>query len=270
MWNVLLGSLAKVASSGKDKSDVLDLNNCVAAKIFGDRFKMTKASQRTIYALMDGETVTNAATTIMYLMSRSIVVEKLGDNDVPRPNAQTYCIVASVLQYNRNVDSTIALEMFQNATTLGITADGRFVNALFRCYGDDIDIALYDWKNVIRPQCLSDWPSDQMKREHLLACYDGLLYICGRAYRPDIALRLVYAMKKEKIETTEQSLNSYKAGKRLRKLDESTSTSISAAAQIVQRLKFATVYESLLEVECSKYNTNDRRRQGEPRVRIIV
>jgi hypothetical protein len=30
------------------------------------------------------------------------------------------------------------------------------------------------------------------------------------------------------------------------------------------------LYESLLSVECTKYDTNDRRRAGEQRVRIIL
>ena len=42
------------------------------------------------------------------------------------------------------------------------------------------------------------------------------MHVCGRAERPDIGVRLAYAMIREGIEPNEITLNNYRAGKRLR------------------------------------------------------
>jgi pentatricopeptide repeat protein len=263
-WNVLLGALAK--SSELQGAAVLDLASSNASRHLPSRV-LVRSSQILMSTFFERATSFEAIQIILDIMSNSIVVEGLNS---PPANSQSYCLAASALQYSM-IDSSKARELFRHATNLGIPADGRFINAVFRCYGDDVDGALNDWKNEIRPRCVScdnntlrTTLGQRKKGENFLASYNGLLYVCGRALRPDIALRLIYAMKKEGLETKELSLNSYKSGKRIRNL------SSGLAAQLVEKLKLISAYESLLEVECSKFDQNDSRRKGEPRVRIIV
>lgn len=190
----------------------------------------------------------------------------------PKPNSQTYCLVASALA--RSCDTQIsksnsnhALQLFRDAMDQGVTADGRFLNALLRCFGADINGALAAWKSDIGAAAAKfDLNTSDSRKQttnrgaNLLAAYNGLMHVCGRALRPDVALRIAYAMQKTAgIEPTETSLNCYYAGKR------------AALGGNDDKFSFNTAnYESLLSVECTKYNTNDTRRAGDKKIRIIL
>jgi pentatricopeptide repeat protein len=159
----------------------------------------------------------------------------------------------------------------------GISADGRFVNAVLRCFGGNVDAALKFWKDDCREACIQHEsrarfkpPSpSRSKGKNLIAAYNGLLYVCGRALRPDVALRLVYAMSKEGLEPDELSLNCYKSGKKIQQ-NMPANTRAKLAQSLKQTLNLVDSYEALLYIECMKYDQNDRRRTGEKRVRIIV
>lgn len=205
--------------------------------------------------------------------ARSLLEEMTRRNHfLPKPDSQTFCLAASTLQFGKT-DPSLAVELFRNATRVGITPDGRFINAIFRCFGDDVDAAITAWKKEIRTFCISHdlydrkSPASQLRarEKNLFAAYNGLLFVCGRARRSDIALRVVYAMKKEGLEPSELSLNCYNSGKR-----RGSSTKEFSQSWLTKRIKLADPYESLLYVECMKYDKNDRRRSGEKRVRIIV
>jgi hypothetical protein len=101
-----------------------------------------------------------------------------------------------------------------------------------------------------------------------MAAYHGLLFVCGRAVRPDIAVRLIYAMSKEGLEPDEVALKCYQSGKKVQQqqfLDVS-----NTGKDITFKFRLVDQYESILMVECTKYDCNDQRRMGELRVRIIV
>ena len=85
----------------------------------------------------------------------------------------------------------------------------------------------------------------------------GEVEVAGKAYRPDIALRIAYAMTKEGLEPTEAALNAYNAGARLRAMD-------------LEKVRLHSQYEKLLLIECSNYCPNDKRKLNEKRVRIII
>lgn len=199
--------------------------------------------------------------------------ELINEIRAPPPDSQTFCVAASALQFGPT-GASLATELFRNATTIGIPADGRFINAVLRCFGSDIDAALAAWKDEIRPECVAfeirartrPLSNSRPAGKNLLAAYNGLLYVCGRALRPDIAVRLVYAMQKERLEPNENSLNSYRSGKRL----ADNNSDVSFRSRLARKLKLIDPYESILYVECTKYDSNDRRRTGEKRVRIIV
>jgi pentatricopeptide repeat protein len=178
------------------------------------------------------------------------------------------------LQYGPFTGSRLANELFLEASRLGMPIDGRFVNAALRCFGNELDAALVIWKDTVRPQCmaLEKRTSSQDKR-NLIAAYNGLLYVCGRALRPDIALRVVYAMSKDGIDANDASLNTYRSGSRIqqqKRTDNGKNAAGGFRLAIERTFKLMEQYEALLIVECTKYDKNDRRRDGEPRIRIIL
>ena len=164
------------------------------------------------------------------------------------------------------------MSLFQEAIQAGIPPDGRFLNACIRCFGDDIDRAMTAWKQEFRTAALSHEnrqtrstfrSTKKKKKKNLVAAYNGLLHVCGQAGRPDIALRLVYAMNKEEsVEPNEASLNSYYAGKKIREND-------TADLDPKKTIRMMSQYETLLQVECTTYDKRDKRRWHEKRLRII-
>ena len=212
--------------------------------------------------------------TTQMLLNAMCGEERINEMKAPLADSQTFCVAASALQLGPT-DASLATALFRNATSIGIPADGRFINAVMRCFDDDIDAALLSWKEEIRPRCLAFENRERTKPlstsrptgKNLLAAYNGLLYVCGRALRPNVAVRLVYAMKKEGLVANENSLNSYHAGKRLA---NNSSIGTGFRSRLARKLKLIDPYESILYVECTKYNSNDRRRTGEQRVRIIL
>jgi hypothetical protein len=283
VWNVLLGALAKGASWNNHNLR-LDVSSCSAASMLDDSENDNDGQEDPpqnirLTDFTDGMTCTEAVHVILDIMRQpptGIVV--------PRPNSQSYCIAASALQHGPT-DAQLAINLFRNATNERIPADGRFVNAIFRCFGSDLDAALAAWKKELRPACLaheartrSAPPSIQRTQvKNLIAAYHGLLYVCGRALRPDIALRVAYAMVKEGIEPNDVSLNCYHAGKRTReRLAEDNTTQEDTTDRPKRKLlpkftlDFVDQYENLFFIECTKYDQNDMRRSKDRRVRIIV
>jgi len=183
---------------------------------------------------------------------------------LPMPDSQTFCAVASIQQYTE-CDQTTGYSLLERAVQVGVKADGRFLNALFRCFGEDADSAVNAWQTTVRSLCIKDNKRVDLLQRNLDSAYRGLLHVSGRAKRPDLALKIVYAMKKEGLKPSEMSMNCYLAGKRMRR----QLTNRGIATRIAEKIKVET-YESLLFVECTEYNVKDKRRQGEARVRIIL
>jgi pentatricopeptide repeat protein len=266
VWNVLLGALAEGA---KLNDSVLEIESCALRKGIDSRgAENAKAMSTTV----DGMSCTEAVLVILDVMrSKSDAIL------TPAPNSQSYCIAASALQYCSS-DGEVAMELFQNATVVeGIAADGRFINAVFRCFGGNIDSALTCWKTVIRKACLRHESRTRKapasiyrsKNKNLIAAYNGLLHVCGRALRPDIALRIAYAMGKEGIEPNDVSLNNYLSGKRIREQIEEQDQK-STVSKLFPKLDTISMYENLLYVECTKYDQYNKRMSKDRRVRIIV
>lgn len=261
--NVLMGTFAESAAS--DCSSKLSLSTSAVAHRLQSQIGDTHRRKVDSCGFLDGLRYQQAARSLLEEMTRQ-------NYFLPKPDSQTFCLTATTLQYG-NTNPSIAVELFRNATIAGIAADGRFINAIFRCFGDDVDAAITAWKGEFRTFCIShDLQDNKSPASHrrtremnLVAAYNGLLFVCGRAQRPSIALRVVYAMKKEGLEPSELSLNCYNSGKRRASLTKGVSQS-----WLTKKIKLVDPYESLLYVECMKYDINDRRRSGEKRVRIIV
>ena len=268
VWNVFLGALS---AGAKLENVVLDVRSCPMIRIIASQ----GGNGTLISDSIDGLRCTEAVLVILDAMrgnSKTVVA--------PRPDSQSYCIAASALQYG-TTDTGIAMKLFQNATDEGIPTDGRFVNALFRCFGDDIGLALSSWKNYIRKSCIAHESRTNQAlvsiyrptNKNLIAAYNGLFYVCGRALRPDIALRLAYAMNREGIEPNEVSLNNYLSGKRIHQtLDEKNGreTVRRSFPQLLSKINLMKQYENLLDVECTRYDKNNKRMVRDKRVRIIV
>ena len=287
-WNVLVGVLTEGAESSS--TDALDLYSSSAADTLGDGRSEEKSHDPTsLESLFVDQSCREALRQIARVVSDQRTVGDSPGIDyraLPKPNSQTLCLIAAGLQHTTTTltkeTSDTALSLFRSANRLGIPADGRLVNAILRCFGEDINTAITAWKDEIRPVCVRyenrqrDTPPSikRVPGKNLIAAYHGLLYVAGRALRPEIALRLVYAMSKEGLEPNEVALNCYRSGKAFRERSELANTSDGEGNKrsrlFSRRLRLVDPYESLLYVECTKYDRNDRRRAGEARVRIIV
>lgn len=324
MWNVLVGALAQSDAfawkNGRRDSHSLDLEACATAH----RERLAEASSTNhppidLHRLIDGRTVVGAFRRYLEQVNDASSDEHRAFP--PRPNSQTYCIIASVFQ-RRCPGAGIATALFRNATKSGVSVDGRFANAAVRCFGSDLHNAIDYWKREIRPAVIAHDASRSPARARrpsgahpaaainaapagggrsLAAAYHGLLHVCGRAGVPQMALRVVYAMRRDGLEPDETALNCYRSGKfdRQQRLSAGVDSNEpsrafgggdddggGAARRALQRLAYRLLpkggggnpssrsnngpYESLLYVECTQYNQNDRRRAGEQRVRIIV
>jgi hypothetical protein len=267
-FNVLLGSLAAGAKLDNSRLDVIPTTS----------EGKTPPAPSFLLSKLQGLTCTEAILCVLNIMTSK--------------NSQTYCVAASGLQYapihererlsQNNTNATtidpLALQIFHNATRDGIHADGRLVNAIFRCYGDDIAGALDGWKAHIR-KATNDYEektsarsrAGTSKKKNLLAAYNGLIYVCGRAERPDIAVRIVYAMKnKEGLDPSENPYNNYRSGKSTRQNLVKRDKVDSSWRGMLPKLDMVGQYENILFVECKKYDTRDRRMEKDNRIRIIV
>jgi hypothetical protein len=282
-FNVILGALASGAKLDNPRLDV------TPTILIED----TAPTPSFLLSKVHGLTCTEAVVCILNLM--------------PSKNSQTYCVAASALQYapvherirlsqaNTNITTVdqnmtvstndpntmatpLALQIFHNATRDGIQADGRLVNAIFRCYGDDIAGALDGWKNHIRTATHQYEQETRARafeqgstKRNMLAAYNGLLYVCGRAERPDIAVRIVYAMKnKEGLDPSENPYNNYRSGKSTRKSLVKRDEKESSWRGMLPKIDMVGQYENILYVECKKYDARDRRMEKDNRIRIIV
>lgn len=266
-WNIFLGSLSN--GSRKLGADELDVFSSIAA--LGLEGVLDEPGKR-------GDTKNDSAKKATDIMSqikgmdcaqagRYILDKMTASKEFPSPDSQSYCLVATAM-FHVGASPEDAIQLFRDALESGAAPDGRLVNACIRCYGDQVDKALLAWKNEMRSAVLahenrkrlsSSESFPKKRKKNLVAAYNGLLYVCGKAGRPDIALRLAYAMNKEGVEPNETSYNSYIKGKEDRTEKETAMMRI-----------LANQHESLLQVECVKYDTRDKRRENERRIRIIL
>ncbi|KAL7495869.1 hypothetical protein ACHAWT_005108 [Skeletonema menzelii] len=262
-WNALLGALAR-GCIGDKASTALDIYGSLAAKRSAEDLFVEELAGDEFISLVDGMTCLDASFTILDMMRNSNQTSPLLQS--PKPNSQTYCLVASSLSgFGTSAPrADRALKLFRDAMNQGgVTPDGRFLNAILRCFGDDIEAALAAWKTDVGPAAASQQRNGNM---NLQQAYNGLMHVCGRGMRPDIATRIAYAMNKAGVEPTEVSLNCYKAGKRIAMEGKTDSSK--------KGLGLTNQYENLLSVECTKYNTRkwdkSKRRAGDKKIRIIL
>jgi pentatricopeptide repeat protein len=259
-WNAILGALAKGCdiNGGGKTLDILNSNASRARSIL--QSQGCEESESQFISLVDGDSCLGASFEVLNTMRNGTVLSE--GFAAPKPNSQTYCLVASALSGSGALGPSpdLALTLFRNAMEEGVAADGRFLNAVLRCFGDDIEAALSAWKRDIGPAAANYERTSKKRGANVLAAYNGLMHVCGRAIRPDIATRIAYAMKKSGYEPTEVSLNSYLAGKRMALNGSDGGKNMGLSNQ----------YESALFLECTKYNMKDKRRVNDKKIRIIL
>ena len=177
LWNVLLGAISKATAmthnknnnninnnkkmtrieivnvsnalisshlmdNGQDDSDSLIANHWIAKELRGLPFP--QASEKLLSLMMNQSAI-------------HVVGNKKATNDTtgivattrtpPHPDSQSFCLTASALQHGRgDPPAETVVQLFRQAMKQGIKADGRFLNALLRCFGEDINAALDTWK----------------------------------------------------------------------------------------------------------------------------
>ncbi|CAN0556828.1 unnamed protein product, partial [Ectocarpus sp. 8 AP-2014] len=57
---------------------------------------------------------------------------------------------------------------------------------------------------------------ENKSKKDLFSAYCGLLYVCGRAQRPDAALKVVFALKKDGIRPSSALSNTYFKARKVR------------------------------------------------------
>ena len=273
-WNVLLSALSKICK--KEASNPIHCLESIASISIDDYDDDDKLlllpGGKSFIDMVDGKDTIEIVFEILDVMKKASKESGTRTNSdlVLRPNAQSYCLVASAISHRGKADGKIAIELYQDALEWNIPADGRFINAIIRCFGNDVDGAIDAWKTHFRNAVASfenrDRPqySKHKQGKNLIAAYHGLVHVAGRADRPDIALRIAYAMRKEGYEPTESTLNSYMTG------SANSYRESKGINKIAKSIRFPNQYENLLTIECTKYNKLDKRRSGDKKVRIII
>jgi len=268
-WNVLLSSLSKSSlNKSGDKIQCMTSNASSFHQLHdNDRQIGLLPGNRNFSDFVDGLSSIEAAKSIFNIMKSGLE----GNPEfcfIPSPNAQSYCLVASTLSHGE-YEMKYAMDIYYDAKISSIYPDGRFLNAVIRCYGDRVEDAINMWKSELRKSALScDEQRNSIsqtayqKKENLIVTYHGLFHVAGRAGRADIALQLAYAMNKDNIEPNETAINCYNAGSKRRLL-----VGGGSGKNIPMMMK---QYENLLAIECTKYDQNDKRRATEKRLKIII
>ena len=252
MWNALMKALTRIEN--------VSTNIVLESKL--DSARVLDPKKTSILPILNGTDTTSAAQLILdYMRSNKM--------SCPKPNSKTYCMVAAAYARLEDESKTAkAIKLFYDAIEDNISVDGRFLNAVLRCFDGDIDEALTLWRNEIIPALRSRHKKGNIsavsRSNDITAAYSGLMTVCGRAGRPDIAVRLTYAMTKDGIDPNETFLQCYESGKKLRE------GSFLIEGLRPKRIPLASQFESILSVECTKYIDTDSRRTKDKKIRIIL
>ena len=93
------------------------------------------------------------------------------------------------------------LFFMQQAVEDGVTWTDAMVHACLSSFGDDAMGAIRCWQSL-----RSRATDDCMQAVQSCLSYSALMRVCGKAGRPDLALRLFYAFQKSRLLNSEQNL----------------------------------------------------------------
>ncbi|CAM9125160.1 unnamed protein product [Ectocarpus fasciculatus] len=165
------------------------------------------------------------------------------------------------------VSSTeLCTQLYVEATERGIHLNGKICNAVLVGFGADLTGAISFWRRCVRPALVqgSDEESErdavdgisaqqtrrpqENRKQDLFSAYCGMLYVCGRAQRPDAALKVVFALKKDGIRPSSALSNTYFKAKKDARDSEDDSQAGPARFRVLRLLD--RQLENTLEVEC--------------------
>ncbi|CAM9131809.1 unnamed protein product [Ectocarpus sp. 12 AP-2014] len=181
---------------------------------------------------------------------------------------------------SEQVSSTeLCTQLYMEATERGIHLNGKICNAVLVGFGADLTGAISFWRRCVRPALVQDSdvesngisaqqtrrPQENRKKD-LFSAYCGLLYVCGRAQRPDAALKVVFALKKDGIRPSSALSNTYfKARKDSR---ESEDDPQAGPPRFRMMRLLDRQLENTLEVECGVSKHADQMDLPIERIRI--
>jgi hypothetical protein len=245
-WNTLLGSLIKAPVYDA----IVEPSNSRIVTVLEHKQVLLN---RTSFVNKDSLLLCNAPLNEKIEMTFASML------DSNKVDSQTFCLMAVFHQRQQSSNPEAARALYTKAVLLGVKPDGRFLNGVLRCFGPNLSDALDLWTTDMRPRIISVYQNNtNICNLNLSAAYFGLFYVCGRSLRPDVALRIGYAMAKDGLEPDDRCLNTYRIGRR-------DHGKISA---IKERL--LDIHESLFEVECSKSSNNNWQNRNDRKVRVIL
>lgn len=120
------------------------------------------------------------------------VLEELREMHV-KPDTYTYIEALSSCSRCVPTRPYVAEMLLRNAIHDNVRIMPAMMNATISAFGDDVSDALKFWQKMRA----SENPKSRNAVKHVQA-YEALFRVCGRAGRPDVALKIVYVMKKSK------------------------------------------------------------------------
>lgn len=108
-----------------------------------------------------------------------------------RCDAHAYTSAISSCARSNPPDPNAARELILQAASRGTTWTSAMINAAISSHGDNFSGAINMWK-----QLRLQTPANSRNVFAERVVYDALMRVCGRAARPDVALRVFYAAKK--------------------------------------------------------------------------
>lgn len=166
IWNALLGALV----SRKHLSHALNISLTEDVETWL-RYNRTK-SQQNILSCLGDQCISKHVSGMKHIDAAKFIFNMMlsgskTDSSIPPPDSQTFCLMAAAL--SRQVEQTNlfdgipedkhsdrrraiaaeAIELFKLSVQEQIPADGRFLNAIIRCFGGDVSFAIEAWKRDI-------------------------------------------------------------------------------------------------------------------------
>lgn len=164
IWNALLGAL--VSRSFLSQKLNITLSKDVETWLRYDRIK----SQQNVISCLGDESISEKINGMAQLDAAKFIFNMMvtcskSDSSIPSPDSQSFCLMAAALAREAEQTATDqittvgsrgrkkvadeAMDLFRLSIHEQIPADGRFLNAIIRCFGSDVASAIEAWKTEI-------------------------------------------------------------------------------------------------------------------------
>ena len=234
-------ALWKEVKNGRKKVDLLYYNTLIHAfsrcgDVTGGLSALTALRKDGLKAdLYTYNSLLAAAGRVGKVDVATKILKTMRRVDGCHPDQYSYCSILTACARCRPTKPALAEVYLDEAIEEKVTWSNAMVNSAIISNGDDVESALTMWKRIrLKAAKLGMGKFDGM-------VYESLLHVCGAAGRPGDALKLVYAMRKEKIKP--------RSGKSLYSAFQRGVKEQDRALHI-QRDFVRNQYLKLLQVEC--------------------